>query len=234
MNQEAAGIPVDALQHWCAEATQRLLGDTIGISDEEWHEPTILPGWSRAHVATHLARGADRLRELVVATIAGTVTPPESSDLDRAAELEAGADHGGLALQIDLDTTAGALQAVLDQVPSWDRVVRLRGEWRPLGAVPLVRYHELCLHHLDLNEGLDLDGLDAEAAGWLLRWAIERVDVRALPPLRIESESLQLSLKSGPDQLVVAGTEARLWAWLCGRVPADLVRGAEGYRPPLA
>lgn len=233
MNQDSSAIPVEAVQHWCAEATQRLLGDTIGISDEEWLQPTLLPGWSRAHVATHLARGADRLRELVVATIAGTPTPNEPSATERVGELEAGAQHSGLALQIDLDTTAGALQAVLDQVPTWNRVVRLRGEWRPLAAIPLCRLHELSLHHLDLNCNFAVDSIVPETAAWLLRWAIERVEVSALPPLRIESARLQLTLAQGPQPLVVSGSDARLWAWLCGRLPADQVQGAGDFRPPL-
>lgn len=234
MNQGTGTIPVEAVQHWCAEATQRLLGDTIGISDEEWQEATLLPGWSRAHVATHLARGADRMRELVMATIAGAPTPSEPSAAERVGELETGAEHSGLALQIDLDTTAGALQAVLDQVPSWNRVVRLRGEWRPLAAIPLCRLYELSLHHLDLNCNFSADSIEPETAAWLLRWAIERVDVAALPPLRIESEQVQLTLSQGAEPLVVSGSEAHLWAWLCGRLPADQVSGAEGYRPPLS
>ncbi|NHB83935.1 hypothetical protein G7085_02640 [Tessaracoccus sp. HDW20] len=37
--------------------TSLLLGTTIGYSDDDWAEPTSLAGWTRSHVAAHLAEG---------------------------------------------------------------------------------------------------------------------------------------------------------------------------------
>ncbi|NLE18275.1 MAG: maleylpyruvate isomerase, partial [Propioniciclava sp.] len=42
-----------------ALATQALLRSTVGVEEAAWHEPSLLPGWSRAHVATHICRNAD-------------------------------------------------------------------------------------------------------------------------------------------------------------------------------
>ena len=53
-----APLPVSAtaaqLRSRKRDATQQLLGDTIAIHDDQWQLPSGLPGWTRAHVATHL------------------------------------------------------------------------------------------------------------------------------------------------------------------------------------
>ena len=65
---ESADLPVSTtmahLRRRKREATQALLGDTISISDEAWQQPSRLDGWTRAHVATHIARNADGLRRV--------------------------------------------------------------------------------------------------------------------------------------------------------------------------
>ena len=64
----AATSPVEQLEtvrSLVAQATQRLLGDTITVRDEHWRSPSRLPDWTRGHVATHLARNADAIRRLV-------------------------------------------------------------------------------------------------------------------------------------------------------------------------
>ena len=58
---------VDPALKRIALATQSLLRDTIDLDEEQWHAPSLLPGWSRAHVATHIARNADALRRVLSA-----------------------------------------------------------------------------------------------------------------------------------------------------------------------
>lgn len=233
MSQYTGSIPVEDVHRWKADATQRLLGYTIGISDEQWHEPTALPGWSRAHVATHLARGADYLTEVVTAVSAGRPQPHQPTADERRAALEAGADRTGLELQIDLDTSAGALQAAIEGVTYWTSPVVLHGRKLILAAVPLSRLHEICVHHLDLDWGHSPDAIDPDAATWLLRWVLDLLRDADLPSLRIEGESLTAELGSGGEVRRVTGSNARLWAWLCGRLPASGVQGADGLQPSL-
>lgn len=233
MSQHTGSIPVAEVHRWTAEATQRLLGYTIGISDPAWHEASPLPGWSRAHVATHLARNADRLREVVEAAVAGRPQPPAPTREVRLAALEEGADRGGLELQIDLDTSAGALQQAIDKVTDWNAPIRLHGAALTLAAVPLVRLHEVVIHHLDLDCGFGPDAIEPAAAAWLLRWVLDLLADAGLPALRIEGDSLVADLGSGDDRLTVSGSDARLWAWLSGRLPAAGVAGSDGYQPGL-
>jgi uncharacterized damage-inducible protein DinB len=45
-----------------AAATDRVLATATTLSDAEAREPSLLPGWSRGHVLTHIARNADSFR----------------------------------------------------------------------------------------------------------------------------------------------------------------------------
>jgi maleylpyruvate isomerase len=192
-----------------------------------------LPGWSRAHLATHLARNADHLRLIAEAVEAGRPQPVPPSRAERLAELERGADRGGLELQIDLDTAAGALQQSIERLTHWESTVRLRGKDWPLAVIPLARLHEVCIHHIDLDCEFGPDSVDPAAAAWLLRWVLDLLADAELPTLRIEADSLVAELGRGGELRTVSGSDARLWAWLSGRLPADGVAGAGGLQPPL-
>ncbi len=233
MSQYSGAVPVEGLHRWKPEATQRLLGYTIGISDEDWHRPSPLPGWTRAHLATHLARNADYLRLIAEAALAGLPQPAPPSAAERHAELESGADRTGLELQIDLDTSAGALQQAIERIGDWSVPVRLRRRTWPLAVLPLARLHEVCLHHLDLDCNFSPDAVDPAAAAWLLRWVLDLLDDADLPSLRLESDSLVAELGKGGEPRTVSGSDARLWAWLSGRLPPASVSGADGLQPAL-
>ena len=43
----------------CAESHQRLLQTLDSLTDEQCREPSALPGWTRGHVLSHLARNAE-------------------------------------------------------------------------------------------------------------------------------------------------------------------------------
>lgn len=233
MSQYSGSVPVEVTHRWKPEATQRLLGYTIGITDEEWHRPSPLPGWSRAHLATHLARNADYLRLIAEAADAGLPQPMAPSAAQRITELERGADRTGLELQIDLDTSAGALQQTIERVSNWSAPVRLRRRTWRLGVLPLARLHEVYLHHLDLDCNLSPDAVDPAPAAWLLRWVVDLLEDADLPAIRLESDSLVAELGRGGEVRTVTGSDARLWAWLSGRQPASTVSGADGLQPAL-
>ena len=53
------------------QATQRLLDAARVIAEPDLRSPSLLPGWSRAHVIAHLAGGADAMRNLLGGVRAG-------------------------------------------------------------------------------------------------------------------------------------------------------------------
>lgn len=227
-------VPVAEVHRWKTEATQRLLGSTIGFTEDQWHQAAGVPGWTRAHVATHLARNADYLRAVLVAAQAGLSQPELPTQRERRSELELGADRPGLELQIDLDASCGALQSAIEATTDWTPTVRINGADLPLSAVPLVRLHEVCVHHLDLACGVSADDLAADAAQWLLRWVLFRLEDADIPRLKVVGDSTQAVVGTGPGQPhEVHAHDARLWAWLSGRAAPASVNGAENLRLPL-
>ena len=58
-----------------ATATQALLRHTLDLEGDDWRAPSLLPGWSRAHVASHISRNADALRRVIAAARDGGPGP---------------------------------------------------------------------------------------------------------------------------------------------------------------
>ena len=52
-------------------ATQRLIDEARLMTGADLQAPSLLPGWSRAHVVAHLARDADAMRSLLIGARAG-------------------------------------------------------------------------------------------------------------------------------------------------------------------
>jgi maleylpyruvate isomerase len=223
---------IDALRF---EAIQRLLGDTIGISDAQWREPSRLPGWSRAHVATHLARDGDLIYELTTAGLAGR-EPDLPTPQQRFAALERGAERTGVELQIDLDTSAGRLGQAWSEVSDWHRPIHFQGRVQPLAVLPLARLNEICMHHLDLRTEFSLDQIGEEAAGWLLAWVYSLLAPRwQRPVVEVISSTGQGGILGSGTKVIgpVRGTDADLWAWLTGRGGPENLTGAGSVRFPL-
>jgi maleylpyruvate isomerase len=137
-------------------ATQRLLGTAREIAGPELRQPSLLPGWTRAHVLAHLARGADAMRHLLIGARSGEDRPAYASEQERAAAIEHTAGLSSKELAADLAASAMALRAISRQLPddAWQFPVRLRDSG-PFPATRLLtlRLVEVELHHCDLGTG---------------------------------------------------------------------------------
>ena len=215
------------VRHYKRAATQWLLGDTIAISDSDWLGPTALPGWTRAHVATHLARNADVIRRCL--TRLGTGQELERDDI--VSDLEAGSRRSPLEIQIDLDTSSALLNGAFDQMTAEALSTPLHGGLEGLTAADLamLRLNEVVLHHVDLECGFVFGDIDARVAGWLLSWNLyRRKDLATGPGIAILTGSGRvLRIGSGPGANEVSGSDANLLGWLTGRLPRTAVSGAE-------
>ena len=226
-------IPVDTVRGWIGSATTRFLGDTLGMSEAAWRGPSLLPGWTRAHVATHVARNADRITAVLKDPNATSYNGHDATALFLA--LERGADRPGVDLQLDIDTSASELDRVGRAVVGWDRPVRINTKSCSLATLLLLRLHEVCAHHLDLGLKNDatIGDIDADAGIWLLRFALGCGAREFGEAMTISATSgLTATLGSGRVRRKVSGTDARLWAWLIGRLDADSVEGARGLSFP--
>ena len=138
------------------QATQRLLGTAREITDSELRQPSLLPGWTRAHVLAHLARGADVMRHLLVGARSGEDHPALAGDQERPDAIEYAAGLGTKELAADVAASAMALRTISRQLTddAWRFPVRLRDSG-PVPAAEILtrRLAEVELHHCDLGAG---------------------------------------------------------------------------------
>ena len=159
-----------------ADRAGTLVARTIdGLTDAQARGASRLPGWTRGHVVTHLARNADGIRDMVEGAIAGVEREQYPGGAEgRAHAIDAGADRDAATLVDDFQTTQRALVDAWHRMPpeGWSRT----GVWLVAGRRPIdhslrARRRELLVHWVDL--GLDAtpadlpdDFVDAEL-GWL-------------------------------------------------------------------
>jgi maleylpyruvate isomerase len=144
------------LQDRIDDATQRLLGGARIMSEGDLRAPSLLPGWTRAHVLAHLAHGADAMRNLLVGARSGQVRPAYASAEARQADIDQGATMTAKDLMADLADSAMALRTVARQLPDEVWQVRLRildSTPFPADQILTRRLVELELHHCDLGAG---------------------------------------------------------------------------------
>lgn len=238
MSSADAPDELDTLRGLVAHATQRLLGDTIEITDEEWHAPSLLPDWNRAQVATHLARQADATTRLATWARTGERQEMYASEEQRGRDIDAGRERTGLELQIDLDESAGRLAdafEALDEADRWSETVELRcGRQVPARILPVARLSEVVLHHVDLGIGWGVDDIDSQSAGWVLEWCAQRLQSRDdFPDLALSSdEGTRVTIGAGTDAARVSGPAHRLLGWLTSRSDATDLTGADGITLP--
>lgn len=208
--------------------TSALLGDTITITDDEWQMPSRLPGWTRAHIATHLARQADALAKVVGQLERGEPTNLyESGDAARN-DIERGSERTALELQEDLDASEGRLNdrfADLFELPPAQSVRLGPDTTVRLDHLPIVHLNHLVLHHLDLDTGYTCQAIEPEVAAWLLTYNAARIGRDpALPAIRlVPDHGAAVTIGGRRRPLVVHGADGLLLCWLTGRLPPDQV-----------
>jgi maleylpyruvate isomerase len=209
-----------------AAATDRVGATATALSDAQAREPSLLPGWSRGHVLTHIARNADGMVNLLRWARTGTQTPMYASAESRAADIEAGAGRPAADLAADVRESAAALAAEAASMPgdAWTAQVRaLHGPPFPALGVLERRLSEVEIHHVDVAAGYS----PADWPGDFVSEALPRVagsfagrdDV---PPCVARAEGAKDSFRLGPEQagtpaVIINGPPADLLAWLLGR-----------------
>jgi maleylpyruvate isomerase len=208
---------------WVADG-QALFEQTVMRLDD-LRGPSRLPGWTRGHVVTHVARNAEGLGRLLAWARTGIETPMYPSAQARDEAIEAGAGRPKDEQLADLRHTGAAFAASAQELSpdQWDATVATRHGPMPAAKVPWARVRELWLHLVDLEAGVELDEMPDDIASMLVR------DVAAWMHTRVPAE-IQLQLPDG--ELITFGPEAtavqpctgpvsgpvqQLAGWLTGR-----------------
>lgn len=133
----------------------RLLGNVRSLDEPGVRAPSRLPGWSRGHLLTHLARSADAMGNVVTWAVTGVETPGYASPQAREADIAAGADRSPDELVDDLVSAHARLLDALTAMTDDARNAAVRIGPKPLrgGELAFIRLRELELHHIDLDIG---------------------------------------------------------------------------------
>ena len=150
------------------QATQRLLDTARIITDADLRAPSLLPGWTRAHVLAHVARNADAMRNVLGGVRTGEDRPGYASAEAREAGIEQDAGRPARELTTDLADSAMALRTVARRLPDdgWQVPVRMLDPGPRFPAAELLtrRLVEVELHHGDLGAGYGPAGWPAAFA----------------------------------------------------------------------
>jgi maleylpyruvate isomerase len=209
-----------------AAATDRLLATATVLSDAQAREPSLLPGWTRGHVLSHIARNADGMVNLLSWARTGTETPMYASAESGVADVEAGAGRPVADLAADVRGSAVRFAAEAAATPgdAWAVPVRaLNGPPFPARQVLDRRLSEVEIHHVDLAAGYAPSDWPADfVADALPRVADSFTGRDDAPCCLVWPEGAPRGYRIGPADpasppVVVHGPPADLLAWLLGR-----------------
>lgn len=204
--------PIEAL----LEATTRYLETVGSLTDEELRGASALPGWTRGHVAAHVANHAHGFARALRGARTGEPVPIYDSQESRDADIEA--RSGGTASDL----------AALNQMAA----LRLAGELRLMKALVTVertpggpeiaapdlvemRWREVEIHHVDLLAGYRPSDWPAPFATYLLETVAR--DRSPEVDLTLHARDLDRTFLLGRGGHGVAGSAGNLAWWLVGR-----------------
>ena len=211
-------------------------------SDAEVGAPSLLPGWTRGHVLTHIARNADGIALTLAAGLRGEVVDRYASWDARNADIEAGARRHFAALVTDVRESAERLDRVFGAVSDADGwgVPTEHGD----SAAEWVfrRWREVEVHRIDLASEYTPSRWPALFVTSVLSDAVSQLSERATCGVRVEvtedgsiaPDFVGRSWTAGSgDPVEVRGPDWAVLAWLMGRgaVAADALTATPELTP---
>jgi maleylpyruvate isomerase len=216
-----------------------------GIEAEQWTDadvrtPSLLPGWTRGHVITHLARNADGISRTLSGALRGEVLAryPDGRN-GRNADIEAGAARPSAELLADVKESAERLDRVFGAVADADGW-KLPTDDHAAGHWVFARWREVEIHRVDLAGAYTPDEWPATFVRYLLPLLVDALPKRTSGAFRIEvvaPDSVTTDLgrtiwNVGTGAPVeVSGPDWALLAWLVGR--PQVIKDVLGVPPDL-
>lgn len=204
----------------------RLCCSVASFSDADVRAASLLPGWSRAHVLTHLARNADGQRRMLAGALRDEVVAQYAEgDEGRARDIETGADRSRAAVVEDLIWSHAAMIGVWAQLgpAQWERATAARVGQRPAWRSVWARWREVEIHHIDLRVGYGPsqwpEGFVSRA---LPRVLADRTAVLRAAGIAVEGATPSPSRRptaTDAPAVTLRGSASWLLAWLIGRHP---------------
>ncbi len=217
-------------------STEALQHSIAGVTDDEARAASLLPGWTRGHVLTHIARNADAMVNLLRSARTHQHIPMYPSRAERDADIERGAGRSAGQLVGDVHASHERLMAEVAGMDSadWSASIRYGADDREGNAtlIPPLRRSEVEIHHVDLDLGYTL-------AHWppdFVEPMLERVaaDFSARPDTPrltlVGNDERRWQIRDGGQE--VSGPASALLGWLVGRTDGSGLT-TEGNLPAL-
>ena len=223
---------------WAGDGAAHLRGLMARMGDDAFAAPSGLPGWSRAHVLSHIARNADAMVNLLTWARTGVPTPAYPSREQRDADIEAGARRSASEIRADVVETSDRLAQVVGAMPdeAWSaRVRNAQGREIPATDIAWIRAREVWVHAVDLDVGAAFTDMPAPMVRELLDDVTPTLAAAdGCPSLRLvaRGQDATWTLGDGADPVQVSGAAPALAAWLLGRSRGRDLRTADGRPLP--
>ena len=210
------------------------------LRDGEFDAPSLLPGWSRRHVAAHVGFNARAVSRLVRWAATGVETPMYDSTSQRDDEIAFGATLPVEAIRNLSDHAAVHLNVEWRDLPAdcWTNEVRTaQGRMVPVSETIWMRTREVWLHAVDLDNGGRVEHFPSELIDLLLEDLVRVWLRKGAPAIVLEPtdrpQTYRVSDDVAGDALVVRGTAVDLVAWGTGRGRRGVLT-ADGTPAPAA
>ncbi len=196
------------------------------LSDADFAGPSLLPGWTRAHVIAHMGYNARGLRRLMQWASTGIETPMYTSMEERDRELNEGATLPAPALRELWSSSRAELEQAWRSADdaTWHAEVRTaRGAAIEAQETLWMRTREIWVHAVDLNAGGSFADLPAQVnrrvleevtSGWRQHGADAGLRVRVDDD---RSGTAEFGDPDAADPTVISGPLAAVTAWATGR-----------------
>jgi maleylpyruvate isomerase len=220
--------------------SDRFADVVAGLSEEALRGPSLLPGWTRGHVATHVARNAEAYLNLLHTAATGEARQMYESVTARNEAIEAGAGRSADELMVDLQATAAEFSDAARSLPldRWDqKVTLLSGRVVAANFMLPARMREVEFHHVDLAAGY----LPAQWDPGLVRACLDEFVASTSGKGAVPNLTLRATDRPGEMWVVrgigtpvaVSGPRAALLAWVSGRANGDELTAGHAALPEL-
>lgn len=202
----------------CAETHQKLLEIADALTEEQCREDVALPGWTRGHVLSHLARNAESHAHLLACAERGEIGdqyPGGPVAREHGIQSHAGDSVEDLvrALRASIYKLEGAWAGA--SATAWQGSGRqASGNIILMADLVFLRWRECVIHLTDLNVGIESD-----------QWPTLYVRLELDRQMKVWAARQPMGMTTLPSAALELPDATRL-AWLVGRAhPAGLPEG---------
>lgn len=195
------------------------------LSDANLDAPSLLPGWTRRQVVSHVGYNARAIARLIEWTNTGVETPMYPSPEARNHEINYGATLSPIALRSLYEHSAIHLDVEWRDTPheAWSHQVKTaQGRTVPASETVWMRTREVWVHAVDLSNGATFAQIPADVLERLLKditgaWKSRGADKDLLLRISGAPTLTELGDLDSPDPEIVSGALPDIAAWAAGR-----------------